>query len=29
MYEMYKNAAIYKNETQLEFKLDLCCHDSR
>ena len=25
-YETYKNAAIYKNETQLEFEFDLHCH---
>ena len=28
-YETYKNATIYKNETQLEFNFDLHCHDSR
>ena len=28
-YETYKNAAIYKNETQLEFDFDLCCYDSQ
>ena len=28
-YETYKNTAIYKNETQLEFKFDLHCHDSQ
>ena len=28
-YETYKNAAIYTNETQLEFEFDLCCHDFR
>ena len=28
-YETYKNAAIYKNETQLEFEFDLRCHDSQ
>ena len=27
-YKIYKKAAIYKNETQLEFEFDLRCHDS-
>ena len=28
-YETYKNTAIYKNKTQLEFDFDFRCYDSR